>query len=85
MRASATATIDGPGEVARRAANFAVPNANLRWVLVNGSTGVIVENDHGPVSIMAFTIKQSRICEIYSLLDPERISKQIANTAILLN
>ncbi len=85
LRVAATATLRGSDKVARRAASFAVANANLRWLLVNGSTGVIVESDHGPVSVMVFMIEDNSIREIYSLLDPERIGQQIMRADAYLN
>jgi RNA polymerase sigma-70 factor (ECF subfamily) len=74
-RPSATATIRGQKQVAKRAATFAIPGAAVQVVLVNGLPGVIVHAEHGPVSIMAFTVTDARITEIYALLDVDRIRR----------
>lgn len=78
LRSSVTAVIHGAADVARRAANFAIPDATLRWVNINGSIGVIVESAQGPVSIMVFLVSESRITDIYVLLDPDRIGSHLA-------
>jgi len=74
-RPATTATIRGQKQVARRAATFAIPGATVQPVRVNGAPGVIVRTEHGPVSIMAFTIVDTRITEIYALLDVDRIRR----------
>ncbi|HVW54918.1 MAG TPA: sigma-70 family RNA polymerase sigma factor [Rhizobiaceae bacterium] len=74
-RPNATATIRGQKQVARRAATFSIPGAATRPVLVNGLPGVIARTEHGPVSIMAFTVAEARITEIYALLDVDRIRR----------
>lgn len=85
-RSAATATIHGSGGVARRAISFAIQSANMHWVLVNGSTGVIVTDERGrPQSVMVFIVTASRISRIYALLDPERLGRQIAATKVHLN
>lgn len=80
MRSAATARIRGSANVARRAINFAVQNASMRWVSVNGSTGVVVETERGVQSVMVFIVTASRITRIYALLDPERLGRQFAGT-----
>lgn len=72
-RPDATATIHGQVQVARRAAAFAIPGVAVQPVRVNGSPGVIVQAERGPVSIMAFTVADARITGIYALLDGHRI------------
>jgi len=72
-RSNATATIRGREQVARRATTFAIPGAKVQPVRVNGSPGLIVRTEYGPVSIMAFTVTHARITEIYALLDVNRI------------
>ncbi len=72
-RPSATATIRGQEEVAKRAATFAIPGAAIQPVRVNGLPGVIVRTEHGPVSIMAFTVTDAKIAGIYALLDVDRV------------
>lgn len=78
-RPAATATIRGPENVTRRAATFAVPDATVQPITVNGSAAVIVRTNHQPVSIMAFVITHGRITQIYSLLDQPRI-EQLVNS-----
>jgi RNA polymerase sigma-70 factor (ECF subfamily) len=74
-RPSVTATIYGREQVAKRAATFAILGAAVQSVRVNGSPGVIVRTEHGPVSIMAFTVVDTKIMEIYALLDVDRICR----------
>jgi RNA polymerase sigma factor (sigma-70 family) len=76
-RPTATATIHGPQNVARRAAAFVIPEATFQPITVNGSAAVIVRTDRQPVSIMAFVITHSRIAQIYSLLDQSRIEQLV--------
>jgi RNA polymerase sigma-70 factor (ECF subfamily) len=81
-RQTATAIIQGRSEVARRAMSFAIPDATLRAVRVNGSAGVIVQTEQRVISIMAFTISAGQITQIYALLDPQRIHNAIAGRPI---
>lgn len=74
-RPTATATIRGTEQVARRAATFAVPNATFEPITVNGSAAVVVYANQQPVSIMAFVITNGQIAGIYSLLDHPRIEQ----------
>jgi RNA polymerase sigma-70 factor (ECF subfamily) len=76
-RTSATATIRGQEQVAKRAAAFAIPGATIQSVRVNGSPGVLVQTERGPVSIMAFTVVDARITDIYALLDVDRIGRSL--------
>lgn len=76
-RPAATAVIRGAREVANRARTFAVAGATLQPVRVNGSSGVIVRVGELPVAIMAFSICDGRISEIYCLLDTNRIPQLI--------
>lgn len=78
-RPDATATIRGPENVARRATTFAVPDATVQPVTVNGCAAVIVSTDHQTVTIMAFVISCGRIAQIYSLLDRSRIDQLISS------
>lgn len=72
-RPTATLAIRGPENVARRAAAFAIPDATLQPITVNGSAAVVVRADQRPVSIMAFVVAHDRIVQIYSLFDQLRI------------
>jgi RNA polymerase sigma-70 factor (ECF subfamily) len=74
IRAEATAFVEGALSVAGRAITFARPSAPLVPVLVNGATGVVVLTDEGPLSVMAFTVRDGRIVEIDILTDPDRLA-----------
>lgn len=52
---------------------FSRPGAVVRPALVNGCTGAVVTVNAEPVSVMSFAISNSRIVEIQSLVDPERL------------
>ena len=73
VRATATAFAEGAIAVASRAITFALPSATLVPVLVNGAAGVVVVTDEGPLSVMAFTVRDRTIVEIDILVDPERL------------
>jgi RNA polymerase sigma-70 factor (ECF subfamily) len=73
VRAVATAFVEGAAAVAGRAITFAMPSATLVPVLVNGAAGVVVVTDDGPLSVMAFTVRDGTIVEIDILVDPERL------------
>lgn len=79
-RPTATATIQGPKNVSRRAAAFVIPEAIFQPITVNGSAAVIVRANHQPVSIMAFVITHGQIAQIYSLLDKSRIEQLIGTS-----
>jgi RNA polymerase sigma-70 factor (ECF subfamily) len=81
-RPNATATIRGQKQVAKRAATFAIPGATVQPVRVNGSPRVVVRTEQGPVSIMAFTIVDTRITEIYALLDVNRIRRLLEGDSL---
>ncbi len=73
VRVAATVFVEGAVAVASRAITFAMPSAAVRPVLVNGAAGVLVVTDGGPLSVMAFTVRDGRIVEIDILADPERL------------
>jgi RNA polymerase sigma factor (sigma-70 family) len=73
VRAAATVFVEGAVAVAGRAITFAMPSATLVPVLVNGAAGVVVVTDDGPLSVMAFTVRDGTIVEIDILVDPERL------------
>jgi RNA polymerase sigma-70 factor (ECF subfamily) len=74
-RAEATAVLHGVASVARRAMMFAQPGAVIRPIRYNGGAGVFVTRDGRPVSVMGFTVRDGRIVEIQSLLDPDRLAR----------
>ncbi|NDL59475.1 sigma-70 family RNA polymerase sigma factor [Phytoactinopolyspora mesophila] len=67
--------VRGSGEVARRALWFAIPNAVLHPVLVNGRAGVVVMLSAKPFVLMGFTVVAEAITVIEVLADPERIRR----------
>lgn len=79
-RPVATAVIHGALKVANRVKTFAVAGAALQPVRVNGSSGVIVRVGKLPVAIMAFSISDGQISEIYCLLDTNRIPQLVPPT-----
>lgn len=76
-RPEATAVIRGPEDVARRAAAFAVPDAVVEPVALNGAAAVVVRAHGRPVAVMAFVIAGGRIAGIYSLLDRPRVERLV--------
>ena len=77
----ATRVARGAEVVARGAMAFALPNAELRPVLVNGAAGVLVTTKGKPFSVMAFTVSGGLIVEIDAIADPERL-RQLDLTAL---
>ncbi|MGN8026176.1 sigma-70 family RNA polymerase sigma factor [Microbacterium sp. 22242] len=71
---SATALVRGGAAVAGRALMFAIPDAVLRPVLVDGLPGVVVEVDGRAVSVMAFEVDGDRIAAIDAFAGPARVA-----------
>jgi RNA polymerase sigma factor (sigma-70 family) len=71
----ASAVVRGAAAVARRARVGAIPEAELRRVLVNGAPGAVVVLRGRPVLLMAFTVAGGRITEIDGISDPDRLSR----------
>jgi RNA polymerase sigma-70 factor (ECF subfamily) len=69
--------VRGAEVVARNAR--AIPSAELRPVLVNGSAGVVVVVNGRPFAIMGFTVRDGRIVAIDAIADPERVGRLAAS------
>lgn len=52
---------------------FVSPGMRLHSALVNGAAGVVVTADGRPVTVMGFTITDSKIVEIDAISDPQRL------------
>jgi RNA polymerase sigma factor (sigma-70 family) len=74
-RPAASTVVRGAEAVARQAIMFALPDADLRPVLVNGAAGVVVVVRGRPFSVMGFTVAEGRIAEIDAIADPERVRR----------
>ncbi|MBF5000427.1 sigma-70 family RNA polymerase sigma factor [Nocardia sp. BSTN01] len=66
--------IHGPRDTATRALLFARPSSNVRPVLVNGAAGAVIMFDGQPGVLIAFTVTNERIAEIYVYADRERVA-----------
>ncbi|KJL30851.1 hypothetical protein [Microbacterium azadirachtae] len=67
---SATALVRGGAAVAVRALMFAIPDAVLRPVFVDGLPGVVVLVGTRAVSVMAFDVDDERIAAIDAFAGP---------------
>jgi RNA polymerase sigma-70 factor (ECF subfamily) len=74
LRADGEGSIRGAATIASQAIRFSVPGAALQPVLVDGTTGVLVELDGRPIALMAFTVVDDRVVEIEVLNDPTRLA-----------
>ena len=63
----------GAAPVAHSALMFSRPTATLRPALVNGATGVVIEDAGRAIAVMAFTVAGGRIVAIDALNDPDRM------------
>ncbi|MGA4786538.1 MULTISPECIES: sigma-70 family RNA polymerase sigma factor [Nocardia] len=66
--------IHGPRDTATRALLFARPSSDVRPVLVNGAVGAVIMFDGQPGVLLAFTVTNGRIAEIYVYADRERVA-----------
>lgn len=83
---AASMVVRGAAAVARQALTglrpiFVGPAAEVRHVLVNAATGVVVTFDGQPVTLMGFTVAGGLIVEIDAIADPERVRRITANVA----
>jgi len=69
--------VRGAEVVARNAR--AIPGAELRPVLVNGSAGIVVVVNGRPFAIMGFTVRDGRIVAIDAIADPKRVARLAAS------
>jgi RNA polymerase sigma-70 factor (ECF subfamily) len=67
--------VRGAENVARRARSFARFAPSGRPVDINGVAGLTAESKGRPFSILAFTVRDGRIVEMYALANPERLSR----------
>ncbi len=74
-RPKLSGVIRGAEAVARSAQAYALPNAVLRPVLVNGAAGEIVLLHGHLFSVLAFTVSKGKIVEVDAIADPERLSR----------
>jgi len=72
---SVTALVRGGAAVAGRALMFAIPDAVLRPVLVDGLPGVVVTVRGQAVSMMAFDVDGDRIAAIDAFAGPARVAE----------
>src|SRR5579883_1320000 len=72
-RPKISGVLRGAEAVARSAMSFALPNAVLTPVLLNGAAGVLVTTGGKPFSLMAFTVRDGKIVEIDAIADPDRL------------
>ena len=70
-----SAVVRGAAAVARQARMGAIPGAELRPVLVNGSPGAVIAVRGRPVLLMAFTVAGGNITEIDGIADPGRLRR----------
>lgn len=78
-RVAATAVFRGAETVAHQALHFAMPDARLHPVLVNGAVGVVVFVGDRPVTVMGFTVAAGKIAEIDAIADPARVRRLAAD------
>ena len=65
--------VRGAETVASQALMFSRLDLDLHPALVNGAAGVVATRDGKPFSVMACTVRGSRIAEMDILADPERL------------
>lgn len=69
--------VRGAENVARRAQTFARFAPAGRAVDINGVAGLMAAPNGRPFSVLAFTVRDDRIVEMYAIADPERLSRLI--------
>ncbi|GAX49451.1 RNA polymerase sigma factor SigJ [Streptomyces olivochromogenes] len=72
--AAASKVVHGATGVAQQALMFRQFAEFSRLVLVNGAIGVVTAPEGRPLSVMAVTITDGRVIEMYILADPARLS-----------
>ncbi len=80
-RPAAPVVVRGAEAVARQAIMFALPGAEVRPALVNGSAGAVVTVRGRPVSVLGFAVSDGRIVAIDAIADPDRV-RRIAAAAL---
>jgi RNA polymerase sigma factor (sigma-70 family) len=73
--AAASKVVRGAKTVAEQALTFRQFADMARLALVNGTVGMVTAPEGRPISVMAVTIADGRITEMYILADPERLDR----------
>lgn len=68
------AVVAGAEDVARRALLFADPRRRVVPAVVDGAAGVVIVDEHGPTSVMGFTVTGGVVAAIHVLADPGRLA-----------
>ena len=76
LRVDGAEVAAGAEAVGRRASFFATrPGRRVTPVLVNGTPGVVAEQDGEPVSVMAFDVVAGRVTAIDTVSDRARLAR----------
>jgi RNA polymerase sigma-70 factor (ECF subfamily) len=76
-RGAGLLTIRGSGDVAQRAFAFASLAAGAQRALVNGTDGIVGFNADGEmISVLAFTIVNDKVAEIFVFADRARLDRR---------
>ncbi|RPE46218.1 RNA polymerase ECF family sigma subunit [Streptomyces sp. Ag109_O5-1] len=73
--AAASKVVRGAKTVAEQALTFRQFADMARLALVNGTVGMVTAPEGRPISVMAVTVADGRITEMYILADPERLDR----------
>ena len=73
--AAASKVVRGARTVAEQALTFRQFADAARLALVNGTVGMVTAPEGRPLSVMAVTVADGRITEMYILADPERLDR----------
>lgn len=74
VRPDAAVVLRGAEVVAKQAVLYALPNAVVHPVRINGAAGVLVTIRNRPFGVMAFTVLGGRIAEMNGIVDPGRVA-----------
>jgi RNA polymerase sigma-70 factor (ECF subfamily) len=74
----ASTVVHGAAAVARQARLGSNPAAEIRAALVNGTAGAVITMGGRPHVVMAFTVAEGKIAEIYVVGDAERVRRVAA-------
>ncbi|MER6266534.1 RNA polymerase sigma factor SigJ [Streptomyces sp900105755] len=73
--AAASKVLRGARPVAEQALTFRQFAESAHLALVNGTVGMVTAPEGRPLSVMAVTVADGRITEMYILADPERLDR----------
>ncbi len=73
--AAASKVVRGARTVAEQALTFRQFEDSAWLALVNGTVGMVTTPEGRPLSVMAVTVAEGRITEMYILADPERLDR----------